>query len=526
MPTSDQHPDIVLIVLDTHRLDRLGCYGYARGTTPNIDAFAESATLFERAISPAQWTIPAHASLFTGEPPSTHVTTQSRDVLDPRHRTLAQRLSAVGYRTVGFCNNPLVGVINNGMRRGFAQFYNYCGAVQSTPKHIERLPDAMRTAWERYRKATRRIIDPVQNLFATSTEVFQAALNPLWVPLWTRFAHFKGDTPRSIRDAAQFVRREMAPRERAPVFAFLNLMEPHLPYSPAERYVERFAPQVQEEGFARDFVHAFNRQAMRWLIPLDRPFTELESNALSDVYDAEIAYQDHMLAELLGALDEPRHRDETAVIIVADHGEMLGEHRLMGHGFGVYEELVRVPMLVRLPGQTVGQRVPHLVSSQRLFHTVLDCAGQETYETAYGVTVDIACQSLRGESVAPATLDPTVFCEAYAPEFAVQIMERHRPGLAEEMHSRETNWAAYEGHLKLIRVEGRSDELYSLRDDSSEQNALAGDPYAEQRQYLGQQLDSFVEKAISCRLSSDTRAKVDLDDEAVRQRLRALGYID
>ena len=71
MPSKSTKPDIVFIVLDTHRADRMSCYGYPRQTTPNIDKFAESATLFERAIVPAQWTIPSHASLFTGEYPTT-----------------------------------------------------------------------------------------------------------------------------------------------------------------------------------------------------------------------------------------------------------------------------------------------------------------------------------------------------------------------------------------------------------------------------------------------------------------------
>ena len=113
MPTTTgRSPDIVFIVLDTHRLDRLGCYGYKRNTSPNIDAFAQEARVFDSAISPAQWTIPVHASWFSGETPSTHMTVQSGDILDTRYRTLAERMRDRGYRTVGFCNNPLVGVVN------------------------------------------------------------------------------------------------------------------------------------------------------------------------------------------------------------------------------------------------------------------------------------------------------------------------------------------------------------------------------------------------------------------------------
>src|SRR5690606_8954129 len=126
-------PHIVFIVLDTHRYDRLGAYGCTRGLTPNLDAFAGSATLFEHAVSPAQWTLPPHASLLRGELPTTHLTTQSGDMLDPAFRTLAVWLRCSGYDTTGYCNNPLVGVIDNGLTRGFNTFYNYGGAVPTTP---------------------------------------------------------------------------------------------------------------------------------------------------------------------------------------------------------------------------------------------------------------------------------------------------------------------------------------------------------------------------------------------------------
>ena len=123
-----------MVVLDTHRYDRLGSYGYHRPTTPNLDSFASESLFFKKAIAPGQWTIPSHASLFSGEAPAVHQTVQADDVLPKEFQTLASRLSAAGVKTTGFCNNPLVGVIQNGFKRGFDHFYNYCGAVPSTPQ--------------------------------------------------------------------------------------------------------------------------------------------------------------------------------------------------------------------------------------------------------------------------------------------------------------------------------------------------------------------------------------------------------
>jgi uncharacterized sulfatase len=140
-----ERPNILLIVLDTQRADRLSCYWSEEErarqvpTSPNLDRLAAESTLFERAIAPAQWTIPSHASLFTGEYPSTHQTVQADLELSPALPTLAELLKLGGYTTVGFCNNPLVGILKNGLRRGFDTFYNYGGALPTRPPRRQSL---------------------------------------------------------------------------------------------------------------------------------------------------------------------------------------------------------------------------------------------------------------------------------------------------------------------------------------------------------------------------------------------------
>ena len=199
-----QLPNVVMIVLDTHRVDRLGTYGYNRPTSPNIDAFAQQATVFEHGISAAQWTIPSHAAMFTGEYPTTHQTTQAHHTLDTRFETIASLLTAQGYETTGFCNNPLVGVLNNGLKRGFQTFYNYSGAIPTVPRSSTRLPKPLNQAWEWYTQQLRKLSYPIQNSFAHSDFLFQLSMSPLLVPLWTRLANFKGDTARSLRDVGDF----------------------------------------------------------------------------------------------------------------------------------------------------------------------------------------------------------------------------------------------------------------------------------------------------------------------------------
>jgi arylsulfatase A-like enzyme len=521
MYNTETKPHIVLIVLDTHRSDRLGCYGYRRGTSPNIDAFAQKATLYQNAIAPAQWTIPTHASIFTGEPASTHLALQSNDVLDARLRTLAERLSIAGYETIGFCNNPLVGVINNGFKRGFGRFYNYCGALP----RAYRPSRASFPLLKRCSRVVHKAVQPIQDAFARSSQVFDAALNPFWVPLWTRFAHFKGNTPVSIRDAARFVARQMTAHSTRPRFLFLNLMETHLPYSPPRRFTRAFAPQIQDRA-ARSFMKAFNRRALDWITPPQNPFSELEAHTLSDMYDAEVAYQDHLLAELLDVLDRPEHRAHTMVVLVADHGEMLGEHALMGHGFGVYRELIHVPLLIRFPGQAAGQHVATPVSTTRLFHTILDAAGIKSCETDDTRTIDTEAQTLLRETQETPQEPPVVLSEAFAPEFALEAMERHKKGLIEKLNCRATHWAVYQQPYKLIHVPADRTELYSLEADPLEREGLllkAEDPRI---QPLIAQLSAFLEQARKHRPQDGQHKKAELENERIRRRLRGLGYIE
>jgi arylsulfatase A-like enzyme len=533
MLTNRQVPNIVFIVLDTQRSDRLGCYGYDRGTTPNLDAFAQKATLFENAISPAQWTVPSHASIFTGEPPSTHLTLQSSDALPPVFATLAERLGTLGYRRTGICNNPLVGLINNNLKRGFPDFYNYCGTVQS------RAPTPLRRFWRLdlfgvMRHALRQLVAPIQDAFGRQSQVFQAALNPFWVPLWSRFARFKGDTPRSIRDATRFVRQRIG-EGKQPHFLFINVMEPHLPYSPPDRFVESFCPYLNTDREAYEFMHSFNRQAVEWLTPASSPFSELQARTMSDMYDAEVAYQDHLLAGLLSELDRPEHKDNTMVILAGDHGEMLGEKQYVGHAFGVYRELIHVPLIVRWPGQAEGQRLASTVSATRLFHTVLEAAGAAQVEMASGQTIAPRDQSLRAEmdtetdaarTGSRATESRPVISEAYAPEFALQTLETHKPGLIDKMACSVTHWAVYDETHKLIHIQNTRDELYSLADDPRETHALDLQDSDHALQHMRAQLSAFLDRAHERRPTGHAREQVDLEDTMVQERLRGLGYIE
>jgi len=517
-------PNIVFIVLDTHRVDRLGCYGYERGTSPNIDAFAQSATLFEHAIAPAQWTIPSHASMFSGEFPSTHLTIQASSTLSEDFKTLAQYLKDKSYQTTGFCNNPLVGVLENGLRRGFDDFFNYGGAIPSPPSQNGHVPPKLITDLRNgYRKVLEQIATPIQQAVAASPGIFQFVLNPKLVSWWTRYANFKGDGPASIRDTTQFY--QWKSNENAnPQFIFLNLMGTHLPYAPPDRFIQEFAPIVKENPEAGEFMRDYNTRAFHWLLPMKEPYTKLEAKTLSDMYDAEVAFQDHLLTQLFTELDKPEQRENTLVVIVSDHGEMLGEHNMMGHGLGLYQELIHVPMMIRFPGQKDEQRVKEPVSTTYIYHTLLEAAGIEDIEPTYSDSVRISDYSLGNTDQTQIRSPRRVFSEAYPAMNLIKIIEAHEPAIMDAFPCKANHWAIFEDFYKLLRIDDLEDELYNLADDPQEMRNLKDEIVRLEK--LGGELDAHLSWAVDRSPGQLDNLTTNLNEEHVVERMRGLGYIE
>lgn len=525
-----KQPDIVLIVLDTQRADRLGCYGHQKAITPNLDRFATEGVLFEQAISPAQWTIPSHASMFTGLYPTAHQVTQSSQAISPDSRHLVEILRRVGYQTVGFCNNPLVGILDNGFKRGFETFYNYGGAIPSVPQHSSRLPWPLGKLAEAYTQFLRRLSYPIQNFFGHSDLAFRISLNAWLTPLWSRFANFKGQNERSVRDMSAFLRRRERQDDSRPLFLFLNLMETHLPFGPPGEFVDRVIPYFRGSEEARRIMRTWNREAYRWAAPLAEPLGELESRVLSDMYDAEVAYQDDYLGELLVALNGRSRHENTLTIIVSDHGEGLGEHNYFGHAFVAYQELVHVPLMMQWPHRlNRPDRIGTPVSTRRLYHTILDAAGRLPDVPDLdvdGIRAMTLLHTINGR-------DPerhTAYSEIYPPLNFVRAIENHQPELIAPYRclSRRRTVVRGDGQSptrKLIQIDGQPDELFNLTADPLELHDEKGE-IPEETAVLARQINQMARQAERMQEKIIVGRSVSLEDEILKQQLRRLGYLD
>lgn len=508
-----QRPDIVFLVLDTQRRDRLSCYGYPRPTSPHIDAFAEEGTLFHHAIAPAQWTVPSHASMFTGLYPSAHGVLQSYSVLPHEIPTLAERLGASGYYTAGFCNNPLVGVINNGLRRGFYSFLNYSGLLRSHPNQAG-IPSGL---WDRYRQFFKRMLagalGSVQDSFARSELLLALSFTPLMVPLWQTALSFKGNTAKSLQDAAQLMVHRKGVDAEQPIFSFINLMGTHMPYHAPRSYVERFAPHVLRDKSAQRYLRQFNGDVYGWLAPLASGLETNQKHTLDGMYDAEVAYQDEQLGLFFRHLKESGRLDNTLVIICSDHGEHLGEKQFIGHSITLYNELVSVPLIVHDPtgNFTPGSERWDVVSTRRLFHSVLTAAGQANeMEETMTLAQD------------PESQDRQVFAEAIPPQNVVNLLYKRQPELVMAHACDQPRRAVWMGKHKLIETGSDRLELFDPFNDPHESLNLS-DILPENVEFLQECLQQFAGE-LSPMMSSERAPG--FDDPEVQRRLRDLGYLE
>ena len=520
-------PDIIFIVLDTQRADRLGVYGNQKNISPNIDQFAAQSTVFENAISAAQWTIPSHASMFTGLYPTAHQLTQSHLTLGPDTHHAAEILRSAGYETVGFCNNPLVGVLENGLNRGFEQFYNYAGTFPNRPQFVER--SSWQKLRERYEEFMRkRLALPIQNFFGRSESAFSLSLNKWFTPLWSKFLNFKGQNELSIQDVIRFLAQQDQQEQDKPLFLFYNLMETHLPFYPPKQFVDQMAPNIANDRRARRIMREWNSEAYRWSAPPLNGLTDLEWEVLNGYYDAEVLYQDDYLKPLFEALAVRKNRENTLTIIVGDHGDGLGEHGYFGHSFVAYQELLHVPLIINWPHELdPGQRVSQPVSTRRVFHTMLQAAGELPGEQWPNLNDgEIRGLSLREVAHGRDVEQATAYAEVYPPTNIVKSIEDRQPEIIEKFGLLQMRRAIVQENLKLIQVDDQPAELFDLKQDDLELDSLL-EVKQDQSTSLNHQLNRMVGTVENQRDSLLAGVPLDIDEDSeLIQHLRGLGYID
>ncbi len=327
-PTTASRNNVVVIMLDTVRADHLSCYGYARPTTPHLDALARQGVLFEHAVAPTSWTLPALASVLTGLLPHQHGAGWNQ-AMAAQPLTLAEILHAQGYETAAFNANQEFGLAGWGLAKGFDVYFD---------AHD----------WLRH------------NLAATfiGQSLYQA--------LFQEFVSFNEFDHLDAGQINQQVLAWYAQRSGRPYFLFINYMDAHRPYLPPAPYDRRFGRVPKP--VLRHISAALHDG--RWRLPI----TPAERQDLLDGYDNSLNYLDAQIARLLDVLQASAEGAHTFVIIAGDHGEGFGEHGAYDHGWDLYREVLHVPLLVSGPGIPGGERIGSLAELREIFPTTLEFA--------------------------------------------------------------------------------------------------------------------------------------------------------
>jgi arylsulfatase A-like enzyme len=462
-------PDIVVVVFDTARWDRFGCYGYGRPTTPTVDSLADEGTLVERMIANGPWTLPSHGSLFSGLYPSQHGSQWQTgpQLSDSVEVTMAEWLRSLGYHTICATNNGLISP-RTGLARGFDRY-------------------ASRLDLERGLRRIRRRLEKVL---------------------------FGGDSGgRVVND---WLRHEV-PQHSGPLFLFVNYLECHWAYVPPRRFERqvggpRFGPM---EGLR--YRTGLARRAGPWesIARADQRTLEIYST----LYDGELANADNHLTELMDILATSGRLSEgqTLLIVTSDHGEHVGEHGLADHHASVDDHLVRVPFVAWGPGVVPRGRT-------RGIHEFVDVLPS----MATLLETDIPAQYLGERRTGLFTADddadarPYAFAEwrAWTEKEAGRLAKRNPSfdytGLGQDLVCvRDNEW-------KLVRSADGAEALFHVESDPAEEVDLCGSaPEIVQR--LRKPLDEAL--AAWGAWQQPEQELSDVERQEIEAHLSQLGYI-
>ena len=327
LTAAQRAPLAILYLVDTLRADHTGVYGYKRNTTPELDAFAKDAIVFEAAVAHASWTKPSVASILTSHLPGQHRAVQLRDPLDRSQVTIAGRLDARGFATGAAIANSVIYGEESAFDRGFDFFAGLHGD------------------------------DDTRSKLVGADVVVDTAL--------------------------AFLRS----RRGLPTFLYVHTMDPHVPYAPPAPFDRMFEPHATAEHPAHD-----PRSDYKEPLDLERMVAQ---------YDGDVAFGDREFGRFVRELKALGLYDDALVLFMADHGEEFLDHGRWLHGRSLFDELIRIPLVLKLPGgRGRGARIERQVQGVDVMPTLLEAMGAPLPPDLVGRPLQRALEN--GEPARPA----------------------------------------------------------------------------------------------------------------------------
>lgn len=477
--------NVVLVVMDTARAKDIRSNPESFSTLSDL---AATGTEFTQTVANAPWTLPSHASLFSGVHPTLHGAHAAHKQFE-YEETLAGILSNAGYHTAAISNNTWISG-EFGFDRGFDEFVKTWQLFQDAVDFGDIAQQEVTLRAKLHGVLRKFSGNPVKNL---------ANL------LYGQF--FRKRTDDGAKRTNELVRNRIDSwRERNDsLFLFVNYLEPHLEYRPPKDIAKRHLPDGISYADAMDV----NQDAWAYITG-EQKMADQDFDVLRALYRAEIEYLDGRIGELREIFRQANMLEDTVFVITGDHGENIGDHGLMDHQYSLHQTLLHVPLVISGAGFDTGERVEKPVQLLDVFSTILDIAGLDPSETA--------CV---GESLCdPETLPDNrqIFSEYVAPQPAIKTLaERYDCRKDVEAYDRRL-WAVQNGDMKLIEGSDGSRSLYDLAADPDETSNLAT-----------KRLDTFEELTSSLQnwkesLPQTKASKVGMNEQT-KQRLEELGYL-
>jgi len=471
-------PNFVWVVWDTVRADRLSIYGHDKPTTPFLEEWAGEARVFDNCLSVAATTAPSHASMFTGLMPGEHHVDNTNSRLPDPLKTIAELLKKEGYQNYIYSANPFISKAGN-----FTQGFDRAEHPWSKP----------------FQESALRMIQ--QKLSQSGRDPMTENIHNLDQSPW-RFTS-TGEL------AQQGAEAWLASRDSSrPFFIFLNYMEAHTPRLPsmADRQSMMNTEQVKRSYEIRDtgltvWSYVFG------LTDLAREDLDI----LAATYDASLRGLDDLFRNLMVSLEAQGYLDNTVVILTSDHGEHLGEHHLLNHQYSLYNQLLKMPLVIDYPERFIAGRDPRPVMNIDLFRTILELADMELPEGFKTRTVSL--------------LSPQ--------EERIRLAEYSTPGMDKIHAVKKTykNWdplpfhrslrALFIDRYKFIWSSDGRHELYEIDADPGEQEDLS-----RSRPDLVTRMAGDMQRFVAGLQAVDVESQTLMHrDEAHQRRLEALGYL-
>ncbi len=469
-------PNIILIILDTLRSDHMSCYGYPKKTTPNIDAFASEAVQYTHAYPTASWTLPSIASVLTGLYPCGHGAHRVKEGgigkgvipirgLSDDHTTLAEILKKEGYSTAGIISCTFL-TKSYGLHQGFDYYDDYIPSIESFMSYCSVL-------------SFFNIFLPVDD-FLSST------------------GHNIHKTAQQVNDSTVSWLNQSD--QKKPFFLMAHYFDVHHPFFP-EKIGMRSVPTSIKNRYAHysNYVD-LEKQIINSVLSGKRKLLSDERDFLINNYDREIVLLDQKIGELFSFLKENKLYDESLIVILSDHGESFGEHNLMLHGLSLYEDNLRVPLIIKYPlsDQKKGT-VDYPVSLAGLAPTLLSYTSIPTPDFMQG--------SLFSEPQ-----NQKIFSMLYYSGSALwalpELLQGDQSSLLDQNH-------------KLMQFGNGQKQLHDLIKDPEETNNMISKEGSISEKLLADMTD-YIKKFTGRKTTEKINQTI--DKEAI-QNLRNLGYI-